>query len=496
MPDVRDDQIPAGAGSAGEEVFPVASASVIVLRGDPFEVLLLRRHERAGFVPGSWVFPGGIAEEGDRELAGHLGPGDRLTEMRVCAARELFEETGVWIGSPFPDALECRRRLLDGSSTFEELMERCRPELDRLVWTARWITPVGIPRRYDTWFFLTTVSEDVEGTPEYREGTEIVWLRPEEALARHEAGDLPLVFPTIRTLQDLTKWSSAEELLRSRRGAEIPTTRPGSGHRWIAEADRSSGGAMTIRVLLAANPGPYTLDGTRTYLVGDDTVIDPGPAMEEHVSAILANLPGLATILLTHRHADHAGAAPMLKARSGARLLTPSGVLDDLADEHLTDGEVLEVGDVRLEVIATPGHTAEHVCFLTADGELFTGDTILGQGTTTIFPPDGDMGAYLQSLERLLSRRPVRIYPGHGPVRHDAEPLIDEYLYHRRMREQEVVEALKAGVGTVREMRRRIYPNLDPRLEEASELQIRAHLDLLRQNGRVREDEAGRYQLV
>lgn len=251
---------------------------------------------------------------------------------------------------------------------------------------------------------------------------------------------------------------------------------------------------MTVRALLAPNPGPFTLDGTRTYLIGDDTVIDPGPAIEGHLASIRAGSPGLKRILLTHGHDDHAGAALILREQTGAEIFAPAGSVTD-PDRTLVDGDRVDAGEHRLEVIATPGHTGEHVCFLSDEGELFTGDTILGQGTTVIFPPDGDMGDYLRSLERLRDRRPIRIYPGHGPVRHDAVALIEEYLYHRRMREEEILGALGGGLETIPEMRERIYASLDPRLREAAELQIQAHLDLLTKTGRVRERE-GRFSLA
>jgi hydroxyacylglutathione hydrolase len=136
-------------------------------------------------------------------------------------------------------------------------------------------------------------------------------------------------------------------------------------------------------------------------------------------------------------------------------------------------------------VIATPGHTNEHVCYLTAGGDLFTGDTVLGEGTTAIFPPDGHMGDYLRSLALLRSRNPKRIYPAHGPIREDAVALIDQYLAHRRERERQVLEAVENGATSIADMRKRIYPELDVRLHRAAEIQIEAHLIKLREEGRV-----------
>lgn len=240
---------------------------------------------------------------------------------------------------------------------------------------------------------------------------------------------------------------------------------------------------MNVRSITAPNPGPLTLDGTRTYILDESIVIDPGPDDETHVRAILESVPGLKTILITHRHADHAPAAISLKKATGARVLAPNDVLDDtIVDRRLRGGETVEPG---LEVIATPGHTKEHVCFLTPDGDLFTGDTILGSGTTAVFPPDGHMGDYMRSLQLLRSREPRRIYPAHGPTRDDAVSLIDEYIAHRLERERQVIEALRAGATNVREMRERIYPDLDPRLHDAAEIQLQAHLIKLKEEGTV-----------
>lgn len=250
---------------------------------------------------------------------------------------------------------------------------------------------------------------------------------------------------------------------------------------------------MRIRSITAPNPGPFTLDGTQSYLLGDSAVIDPGPAIESHVRLIAAEMPHLQTILITHRHADHAPAALPLREITGARILAPRGVLERV-DERLSGGEQIAVGDTVVEVIATPGHTDEHVCFLTAERDLFTGDTVLGTGTTAIFPPDGNMGDYINSLRILRSRSPRRIFPAHGPVRDDAVELLDEYIAHRLDRERQVVDALAAGARTIPALRRAIYPDLDPRLEHAAEIQMHAHLLKLQQDGRV-VDRDGCYEL-
>jgi glyoxylase-like metal-dependent hydrolase (beta-lactamase superfamily II) len=253
---------------------------------------------------------------------------------------------------------------------------------------------------------------------------------------------------------------------------------------------------MIIRDITAPNPGAFTLNGTRTYLLGDSTVIDPGPAIDAHVNAIRAAMPELRKILITHRHPDHAPAAVPLKRATGARILAPRGVLDDtLVDQRVADGDTIAIDDETLKVIATPGHTSEHVCFLTSSGDLFTGDTVLGEGTTAIFPPDGSMRDYIASLRLLLTHEPSRIFPGHGPTRDDARALIEQYIAHRLEREQQILENIAAGSLSIPTMRERVYPDLDPRLHEAAEIQLNAHLIKLKDEGRV-EERDGEYRVL
>jgi len=245
---------------------------------------------------------------------------------------------------------------------------------------------------------------------------------------------------------------------------------------------------VIIRDITAPNPGAFTLSGTRTYLLGQSAIIDPGPAIDSHIEAIRSAMPRLTTILITHRHSDHAPAAVPLKRMTGARIVAPRDVLDDaLVDQRVAGGETITIEDETLEVIATPGHTAEHVCFLTSAGDLFTGDTILGEGTTAIFPPDGSMRDYIASLRLLLTFHPKRILPAHGPTRENAPTLIEQYIAHRLEREQQVLDALGSGATSAVSMRQRIYPELDPRLHGAAEIQLAAHLIKLVEDGRVIE---------
>ena len=205
------------------EVTPLPASSVIVLRDAPpsFEVLMIQRHEGASFVPNVWVFPGGMVEQLDREIARERGDGSLLGRMRIAAARELFEETGVWLGAPLENSESKRRRLLAGNLGFRQLLDESPIDLERLVWTSHWITPIGVPKRFDTYFFVTKVGGDVIATVENVEAVDVRWLTPDAALS-----ELKMIFPTVKNLEALRGFDSADALIASRRGARIEPVEP------------------------------------------------------------------------------------------------------------------------------------------------------------------------------------------------------------------------------------------------------------------------------
>ena len=203
---------------AGTIVTPVAAASVLVLRDAPLEVLMLRRHANASFMPNAWVFPGGMVEELDRELAEH----DNLTAMKIAAARETFEESGLWLGAPLEDAEHKRRRLLAGSLSMRQLLAESSIDLENLVWTSRWITPAGVPKRFDTYFFLAKVGRDAIATAEQNELVDVMWVSPADALS----SNVQIPFPTARNLEAISGFDSADALIESRRGAVIEPIEP------------------------------------------------------------------------------------------------------------------------------------------------------------------------------------------------------------------------------------------------------------------------------
>jgi len=225
--DVTHEQLPGGAGEAGE-VPALAAASVLLLRegAGAMEVLMIRRHAGSSFVPNAWVFPGGVTDPIDGQLAAVVADGSPLATMRLTAVRELFEEAGVWLGGPLGDAARKRERALAGEPVLRELLAEAPVSLENLVWTSRWITPLGIPKRFDTYFFLARAADGAEATAEQVEAVEVLWITPEKALARHAAGTLQMVFPTIKNLEAIAGFASIAELLESRRGIDIQPIQP------------------------------------------------------------------------------------------------------------------------------------------------------------------------------------------------------------------------------------------------------------------------------
>lgn len=254
-----------------------------------------------------------------------------------------------------------------------------------------------------------------------------------------------------------------------------------------------------VRVL-APNPGPFTLEGTNTWVVGESpsVVIDPGPDDAGHLLAVLEAAEPVAAILLTHRHPDHAPGAARLAGKARAPVLS---FRPEPGERPLRDGEILEWARVRLRALHTPGHTGDHVAFLIeGDMALFTGDAVLGRGTSVVDPPEGDMAAYLRSLRAMEQLRPRTLYPGHGPAVFDGPGKLRQYLAHREMRERQVLEALEAGATTPTEMVPGIYREEVPEsMFPAAERSVLAHLLKLERDGRLVRRRTGgdeRFQLV
>ncbi len=254
--------------------------------------------------------------------------------------------------------------------------------------------------------------------------------------------------------------------------------------------------APGVRRIVARNPGPFTFRGTGTYVIGEGevAVIDPGPDLEDHIAALLASLADeqVTHILVTHTHRDHSPAAKALKAASGAPTYgfgphaggqrgeagsEEGGDWDFTPDVTVHDGDEISGKGWRFEAVHTPGHTSNHLCFALPDaGILFSGDHVMGWSTSVIAPPDGDMAAYMASLDKLLVRRDAVYWPTHGPAIGEPDRHVRAFIAHRREREAGIVECLKSGAETVDAIVARLYAGLNPALHRAAGRSVLAHL--------------------
>jgi glyoxylase-like metal-dependent hydrolase (beta-lactamase superfamily II) len=256
---------------------------------------------------------------------------------------------------------------------------------------------------------------------------------------------------------------------------------------------------LSIVRVLAPNPSIHTLEGTNTWIVGRDPVIviDPGPDdLPGHLDEVARTAGRVGAVLVTHDHPDHAPGAAAFAARVGAPLFA----FRLAGAEHLRDGQIVRVGAVALTAVHTPGHTSDHLVFFEpGSGSLFSGDAVIGRGTSFIDPPDGDLVRYLRSLQRMQELAPRTIYPGHGPVVWDAPGKLIEYLAHRAEREEQVLAALADDRRTIAELVASIYASYPPDVHPLAARSVLAHLVKLEAEGRVEHAGSGdeaRYRAV
>jgi glyoxylase-like metal-dependent hydrolase (beta-lactamase superfamily II) len=264
--------------------------------------------------------------------------------------------------------------------------------------------------------------------------------------------------------------------------------------------------------LLAHNPSPYTFTGTQTYFAGagdEIVVIDPGPSIPNHVATMVeaAGTRRIAAIACTHTHRDHSPAAALLKAATGAPIIGCAALSlvtvgpradasfdgDYRPDQVLADGEHIEFGDgERLTAVATPGHTSNHLCFAyAAKGEgrsLFTGDHVMGWSTTVVVPPDGDMGMFMASLDKLRERDDRIFYPAHGAPVTNPQQFLRGLIGHRMQRDKQIARLVGEGKALIPDIVAAAYPGLDPRLVPAAGGSVWAHLMDLERRGLVESD--------
>ncbi len=542
--------------------------------GGRVEVLMLRRAERDGDLrSGAMVFPGGVVDRRDALAAVHcLGWDEAAANARlmlaegaldylVAAARESFEEVGL-LFTALADADESdhgeahqqthahahahahwRTPMQRGEQPIDAMCQTLGLKIDLRGWAyfSYWLTPPGVPKRFDTRFFVTLAPPGQVAVADGGEAVELMWLTPAEALAPSLA--LKLLPVTRRTLQHIGSFARAQDVIDAAHAqADIPLTMPrrgngAQGQRPVlpdepayAEIGRldpaglappfydiAAGRAVRLspRVLrvTAPNPGVMTGPGTNSYLVADPllnrwTVIDPGPADADHLAALLAAAPGpIERIVVTHTHRDHSPGAAALAAATGAPVL---GRLPDFAvgqdpsfapTIHLAGSETIVLGaHATLRVIHTPGHASNHLCYLLEEEKtLFTGDHVMQGSTVVINPPDGEMAAYLDALRALLAIDLDWLAPGHGFLVAQPHEAISALIRHRLAREAKVLAALQSlaadSAASIERLVAAAYADTPLALHPLAQRSLLAHLRKLQADGLALED-SGRWALA
>jgi glyoxylase-like metal-dependent hydrolase (beta-lactamase superfamily II)/8-oxo-dGTP pyrophosphatase MutT (NUDIX family) len=542
----------AGTGPADRP--PRTSASLILLRdGDAgMEVLLLRRAERSGDLNGgAVVFPGGVLDPNDapdQALCGGLSDAQASERLGlpsgalaywVAAVRECFEEVRLLpaVDSGGEDiALDARggaeledwrHALHDGRLGLSDILGRldARIAADRLVYLSHWITPPGLPKRFDTRFFVARCPAGQTAVVDRTEAVEALWLTPAQAVSAEQA--LRLLPVTRRTLATLARFDTVDAALAFAAGqAAVPLMmprmargpkgiRPVLPDEWayaeIAKLDPAGRGdvlaelpaGVAVRLsprvvrVTAGNGSLMTGPGTNSYFVHDPdggcVLIDPGPDDPAHLQALMANAPvPVRQILVTHTHKDHSPGAAAFHTATGApragRIARHGDGQDRdfVAETTLNHGDRVVVGgSTTLRVIHTPGHASNHLCYLLEEERLlFTGDHLMQGSTVVINPPDGDMAAYLRSLQALLDEDLEWLAPGHGFLIAQPHDAVRRLIAHRLARKARVLAALRgAPAAGLDDLLPRVYDDVHPRLHPVALRSLLAHLIELRDEG-------------
>ena len=563
------------ARGEAKPVLPRKAASLIVLRDAPGgpEVLLLRRAEKPGDQnSGACVFPGGLldaADAGHHELcqglddasaSQRLGLAEQGLGYWIAAVRECFEEAGLLFASDADgqqiqldahnadDIVALRRALHANQTGMAEVCSRLQVKLDAgaLAYYSHWMTPAGMPKVFDTRFFVTLAPIEQTARHDGAETVELLWLTPAQALDK--ARGLKLMNVTSHTLKHLASFSTAQAAIDAARAqSRVPLIRPRLGRgpkgrtpvmpgEWsYAEIGRLDpqglaststeltpgvGVWLSPRVLrvTADNGSMMTGPGTNAYFIGAPgsdswALLDPGPDDAAHVQALLAAAPGKITrILVTHTHKDHSPAVAAIKAAIMAANKADSGApsfgrvaaypewqdATFIPDHVLGDGDVLQLGEgVTLHAVHTPGHASNHLCYwLEEEKLLFTGDHLMQGSTVVINPPDGDMAVYLASLRKLFDLPLEWLAPGHGFLIDEPHEVVKKTIAHRLAREAKVLAAVAAqGPADDATLVATVYADTPPKLHAMALRSLRAHLHKLQADGSVSRDAQGLWRV-
>ncbi|MGE5176115.1 MAG: MBL fold metallo-hydrolase [Hyphomicrobiales bacterium] len=490
---------PATPGSAGGDARPPRpalrpAASIILIRRDGgLRLLWVRRSEANPFLGGFHSFPGGRHARED----GSLGDDEsaNLLAMARCAARETFEETGLLVGfTGTTPPLETQRRVradvLDGKAAFWPIAEGewgLRFDASAYAPCGRWITPHFSKARFNTNFFFVDTARPEEPDVWPGELESGGWIDPREAMRLWDEDRIVLAMPTLHTIRVLAAGGHGLPA----RLHEIPEAN-GVPSRYVEVRP-----AITMLPLRSETIPPASHTNAVVVGDGDVVIVDPGSAEAEELDALDRVVHGalgpggrVLAILLTHQHGDHVAGVATVRTRYAAPVWAHAGVADRVPiDRALADGDVIELPGRhprRLRVMSAPGHARAHLVYYEETSRtILAGDVVSGLGTVVIAPPDGDMAAYLDTLERLRGLDAQGIIPGHGAPHRGAERMLVALIEHRRMREGRVLQALAAGPMAFEALREEVYadtPGADPALAGKT---LDAHLVKLEAEGRV-----------
>lgn len=494
---------------------PKDAAAVVLLRHntDPLdpEVFLVKRSEKLAFLGGFHAFPGGQFDNADAEAPVENCP-DAETRIAIsCAARELFEETQVLVARG-GDALTQGQRasLLDDLQAermpWPALLKHYDLHLDASDFTfvGRWVTPPFSARRFDTWFFLVNCPPKQQPNVIKGELETGEWISAKRAHQRWQRSEMLAVPPTLHALKTLAGGLTNDLVERF---LSVPYAHGEPVRRIEFRPNYICFPVRTPTKPPATHTNCYLIYTSQVVLV-----IDPGSPYEDEQQALAACVDELiaegrrvALIVLTHLHPDHIGGVNALGSHLGndikvaAHRFTAAALREDIrADVLLDDEELLELeGEPRivLRVMHTPGHARGHLCLHEfGTGTLISGDNIVGLGSVLIDPPEGNMRDYLKSLERVQALPNLSvIFGGHGPAIANPQSKIAEYISHRLDREQKILQAIREGATTPKEIVARVYTDVSPKAHAMAERAVLAHLEKLEADGFVSQTSDGAY---
>lgn len=508
---------------------PKDAAAVILLRQntnpqDP-EVFLVKRSEKLAFLGGFHAFPGGQFDAGDASVSVENCDDAETVTAISCAARELFEETGVLLARGGEALTQGQRAsLLDdvqsGRMSWVTLLTHYDLHLDAddFTFVGRWVTPPFSARRFDTWFFL--VNCPPKQRPQVPEDAELQsgeWIPAGDAFGCWQRSEILAVPPVLHALKTLSAGIGEDLVERFLAGP--------NAHREPVRRIEFRPNYICFPVRTPTKP-PAT--HTNCYLIYTTTeilIIDPGSPYEDEQQALAACIDDLIAegrsvreIVLTHMHPDHIGGVNALRLHLGghgrpespgwqprwrgvaAHRLTAEPLTDVVrVDRLIEDDEVIKLEgspEISLRAMHTPGHARGHFCFYEErTGTLISGDNVVGLGSVLIDPPEGNMRDYLNSLERMRSLPNLSvIFGGHGPAIANPYAKIDEYISHRLEREQNILQAVRQGAATPKEIVARVYTDVSPKAYAMAERAVLAHLEKLEADGLVSQNLSNHYE--